>query len=453
MKIRPSHAALELRQIYGWHDDQRKGRTISLISSLLTSVYNVFITGVFHTGFLSMYDIDLVGVGIISFIPPLANCFFMFSPMILERIQRRKWVLVGAKIYFYAMYILATTIMPLIVTDTHARVVWFCILQFLSHAVYSIFSAGFTPWFYAFYPQDQRLRAAYISDNQIFSSLASNAALLLSGFMTIAAARAGQQNQLVLGMRYFAFVLVLLDVGMQAMAKEYPYPVRKERVHLREVFTLSLKHKKFMACLLLMFVWNYISNLNSGLWNYYLLNTVGFPYSTVTFASATYPIFLLLFTPMWRRVLGRYSWIRTFGLCTAVWVPTEIMMFFVSSASKGIFLPAAMLQHVVSVGLNLSYANVFYMNLPQENATTHTCFQSVFCNIFAFLGLMTGTLWCKGFGSRMFYIGAVPITAVQFTTLFRAVTMLPLGLLLMHFWRSFTPDSEVEAMDLAAGKR
>ena len=76
MKIRPSHAALELRQIYGWHDDQRKGRTISLISSLLTSVYNVFITGVFHTGFLSMYDIDLVGVGIISFIPPLANCFF-----------------------------------------------------------------------------------------------------------------------------------------------------------------------------------------------------------------------------------------------------------------------------------------------------------------------------------------------------------------------------------------
>ena len=254
-------------------------------------------------------------------------------------------------------------------------------------------------------------------------------------------------------MRYFAFVLVLLDVGMQAMAKEYPYPVRKERVHLREVFTLSLKHKKFMACLLLMFVWNYISNLNSGLWNYYLLNTVGFPYSTVTFASATYPIFLLLFTPMWRRVLGRYSWIRTFGLCTAVWVPTEIMMFFVSSASKGIFLPAAMLQHVVSVGLNLSYANVFYMNLPQENATTHTCFQSVFCNVFAFLGLMTGTLWCKGFGSRMFYIGAVPITAVQFTTLFRAVTMLPLGLLLMHFWRSFTPDSEVEAMDLAAGKR
>ena len=51
MKIRPSHAALELRQIYGWHDDQRKGRTISLISSLLTNVYNVFITRRWPTAF------------------------------------------------------------------------------------------------------------------------------------------------------------------------------------------------------------------------------------------------------------------------------------------------------------------------------------------------------------------------------------------------------------------
>lgn len=255
-------------------------------------------------------------------------------------------------------------------------------------------------------------------------------------------------------MRYFAFVLVLLDVGMQAMAKEYPYPVRKERVHLREVFTLSLKHKKFMACLLLMFVWNYISNLNSGLWNYYLLNTVGFPYSTVTFASATYPIFLLLFTPMWRRVLGRYSWIRTFGLCTAVWVPTEIMMFFVSSASKGIFLPGG---HAAACRFRRSEPELCQRILhePAAGKRHHAHL------------LPIGILQCiripgaddghavvpRALAAACSISGAVPITAVQFTTLFRAVTMLPLGMLLMHFWRSFTPDSEVEAMDLAAGKR
>ena len=96
----------QLRLIYGWKDEKRKGRSISLISTLLTSFYNVFITGIFYTGFLSMYEISLVGVGIITFISPLANCFSIFSPMVLERIQKRKWLLAGAKIYYYFMIII-----------------------------------------------------------------------------------------------------------------------------------------------------------------------------------------------------------------------------------------------------------------------------------------------------------------------------------------------------------
>ena len=106
----------QLRLIYGWKDEKRKGRSISLISTLLTSFYNVFITGIFYTGFLSMYEISLVGVGIITFISPLANCFSIFSPMVLERIQKRKWLLAGAKIYYYFMIIIATNLMPLLNT-------------------------------------------------------------------------------------------------------------------------------------------------------------------------------------------------------------------------------------------------------------------------------------------------------------------------------------------------
>ena len=79
----------QLRLIYGWKDEKRKGRSISLISTLLTSFYNVFITGSFYTGFLCMYEISLVGVGIITFISPLANCFSIFSDCV-----PRSWIFV-----------------------------------------------------------------------------------------------------------------------------------------------------------------------------------------------------------------------------------------------------------------------------------------------------------------------------------------------------------------------
>ena len=451
MKLRSGGIATQLRGLYGWREERRHGRTVVLLDALLVAVFDVFITGIFYTGFLSMYDIDLVGVGVITFIPHIASCFFVFSPMVLERIKRRKWILVASKVFFYAMYIIATNLMPLVVTDPHARVVWFAVIVFVAYAVYRIFSAGFTPWFYNFFPEDQRQRAAFISYNQIISSVCSSVAMLVGGLIVTAAGAA--QNRVILYFRYFAFVLVLVDVAFQATAKEYPYPVRAEKVRLKEVFTLSLKYKKFMACMVLMFVWNYISNLNNGLWGYYLLNTVKFPYSTITLANALYPLSLLLFTHWWRGVLARQSWIRTFAIGVLLFVPTEIYFFFLSPVTKWMYFPGVIFQHFLSVGLNLSYANIFYMNLPAENATTHTCFQSVFCSVCAFLGLMTGTLLCRWVGDYTWYIGSIPITAVQYTTILRAITLSALGIVLMKRWRVFTPDHEIEAVELQRGRK
>ena len=40
--------------IFNLRDDEAKGRTINLASTLLTALFNVFITGIFYTGYLTM---------------------------------------------------------------------------------------------------------------------------------------------------------------------------------------------------------------------------------------------------------------------------------------------------------------------------------------------------------------------------------------------------------------
>ena len=437
------HSAFsQLHTIYGWHDDQRKGRSISLINTLVTSIYNVFITGIFYTGFLTIYDISLVEIGIITFISPLANCFVIFSPFILERIKKRKWILASSKIFYYLLIIVATNLMPYFVTDPGARVVWFCVLQFSASAVYAIFSTGFTPWFYSFYPDNPEQRSAYISYNQVFSSILSSATLLLTGTLSSLIENSGHQSELIIGLRYFAFLLVLIDVFFQVQAKEYPYPVHSGKIKFREIFTLPPKHHKFFLCMILTFVWTYIVYLNTGIWNYYILNTVGLSIKEVNFASALYVVYMFLFIPFWRKLVNRMGWIKTFALGVMLWWPTEIYFFFLTPVTKQLYLPGIIVQHFISVGLNLSYANIPFLNLPRENTTTHTCFHAFFCNVFAFLGLMTSTFWCSLFGEEtVLYLGTVPTTAVQYTTLMRAFLMLILSIILLRKWRDFMPDN------------
>ncbi len=438
-----------MSDIYNLKDNDAKGRLISLGSSLMTSFYNVFITGIFYTGFLSMYDISIEGAGIISYIPLIASCSSLFSSIILEKIKKRKKILVASKIYFYAMYILATTLMPQFITDPTARLWAFGIILFLAYAVYALFSPGFTPWFYTFYPNDNERRTRYITYNQIFSSIMSSAVMLLSAVITDALKGSPAQDTIILVMRYLAFVLVLIDVFMQAQAIEYPYPPSPQ-IKFRQIFTLPFQYKKFLYCLLMMFAWNFIANLNNGLWAYHLLNHFDFSYTLINSMSVMYTFILIFTQPFWRGVLRKYSWIKTFGLTCLVWMPTEVMFFLMNPTNLYLYVPLCVVQNLLSVGLNLSYSNILYMNLPSENSTAHIAFYSVGCNLFAFLGLFVGTQISSITGDNAIWFLNMEFYSVQFTTLARAITMFALGLLLVIKWRSFTPQKDIDEVEAYA---
>ena len=442
---------MSMSDIYSTKDDEAKGRLISLGSALVAAFYNVFITGIFYTGFLSMYGISITGVGIVTFIPYIASCFSLFSSAILERIKKRKWVLLASKVYFYAMYIVATTIMPQFVTDPDARLMWFIIILFLAYSVFALFSPGFTTWFYRFYPEDNERRTRYIVLNQVFSSIMSSAILLLSGVLTDAVAGSPMQDKLIIGLRYLAFVLVLVDVGMQACAREYPYP-EAPKLRISQIFTLPFRYRKFLYCMLLMFAWNFNSNLNNGTWNYHLLNHLGFNYTLLNACSVMYTVVLLCTQNAWKRILRRFSWVKTFGIAVLIFVPTEFVMFSIQPGMAWLYVIAAFIQNLISVGLNFSYSNILYMNLPEENSTAHIAFNTIGCNLFAFLGMMVGTYVASltGDDSPIMLLG-VPTYAVQFTTLMRAALMTIMGIIFIKHWKAFTRDqdiAEIEEQDI-----
>ncbi|MBQ4619750.1 MAG: MFS transporter [Clostridia bacterium] len=438
---------LSLKDIYSPKNDDSKGRLISLGSSVMCAFFNVFITGIFYTGFLSMYGISITGVGIVTFIPYIASCFSVFSSSVLERFKKRKWICLAARLYFYAMYILATTLMPQFVHDPDQRLIWFIIILFLAYSVAAVFNPGVTAWFYRFYPEDTERRTRYIVYNQIFSSIISSAVLLISSLITDSVSGSPLQNQIILFFRYFAFVLVLIDIFMLSRAKEYPYP-KAQKINLAQVFTLPFHYRKFLYCMLLMFVWNYNSNLNNGIWNYHLLNHLGFKYTLLNAMSIAYTVILLLTQNVWKRLLYRYSWVKTFGLSVLIFIPTEFIMFVIQPGQAWLWVLASIIQNAMSVGMNFSYSNILYMNLPEENSTAHIAFNTIGCNLFAFLGMMTGTFVSSLGGDTPRVFMGLNFWAVQYTTLMRAFVMLALSIVLIKYWKSFTRNEDIRMIEI-----
>ena len=446
MKSRLSALRYSFTDLFNMRDDMSKGRVINLACTILASVYNVFITGIFYTGFLTMNDIDISGSGIVMAIPYIANLFSLFSSKVLSRFKNRRATMIGSKIYFYFMYIVATTVMPRFVISPQMRLLWFVIILFLAYAVYAPFSPGLTVWFYQFYPKDNERRTRYLLICQIVSSIMSATFLLCSGLITDAFNRAGNQETIIVVLRFLAFALVLVEACVQIHAKDFT-PPEGPALKLKEVFTVPMKHRKFLYCMILMFCWNFIANINNGLWQYHLLNHMHFRYTLLNSISVCGTVILLTTSGLWRGVLRRFSWIRTFALVNLLWLPTEITFFLMTPSRTFVFIPNSLLQSFLSVGMNLSYANILYMNLPDDHATSAIACNSIGCNICAFLGLMAGTYVASITGDTPAHMWGMDLYSIQFTTLMRAVSQTTIGLILWFKWKSFTRDDDIEQLE------
>ena len=447
-----SNLRRDMSDIFGFHDEDAKGRTVYIFCVILNAFYNVFITGVFYTGFLTMNGMSITDAGVITFIPYLGNLFSVFSSKILSHFRRRKPAMVAAKIYFYAMYILAATVMPRFVIDPQQRLYCFAAIVFLAYALYSPFDPGFVIWFYRFFPEDDARRSRYLLYQQIAAAIVASVILIFSGMITDAVTNAENQRALINGLRYFAFVLVLIEIAIQVQAKEYPVPPEPP-LRFSQIFTLPMRYKKFLYCTLLMFAWNYVLNLNNGLWSYHLLNHLGFSYTLINTVSVFNAVIMMTMSGMWQRILARYSWIKTFGLALILWVPTEFGFFVLPADGVLLYILLCVTQQILSVGVNLSYGNILYMNLPKENETALIAFNTLGRNFFAFLGLLTGTWVSSITGDTTAPFMGMQVYSVQHTTLLRAAALLAMGVVLVRYWRVFTPDKDVEAIERMAAMR
>ena len=125
----------------GWHtvfsydDEATSARTNLLYATITQNVVSGFSSGIFYTGLLLGYGIDLVNISIVTFIPYITSFFTLLTPFILERFPRRRLLLSVARIAYYVINILGVTFLPQLISDPDGRVVGLVVTVFLANAI------------------------------------------------------------------------------------------------------------------------------------------------------------------------------------------------------------------------------------------------------------------------------------------------------------------------------
>lgn len=434
---------LDLFTVFNWKDEKAKGRCCMLASAVLSTLVSDLTAGTLYTAFLTVNDFSIVDAGIISFLPLIAACFSIFSPMILERFKKRRWILAGGRLAYYTINIVGLTLLPHLVKDQSAKLICFGAVVFLASLVNNLFASGYSVWHLNFIPDS--VRARYLSYQQMITALLSGVALIGSGVIADSLRGAPNEATVLTILRVVGYGLAVADVVFLALPREYEYSQRESRIRLLNVFRLPFRNRKFMLTMGLIAFWTFLANLPSSGWTYYLLNTAHTGVTLINVMAFIYGFFLVFLTPRWQRVLGRHSWFKTFAIAAFMNGPTILVSAFISEANCVWLYPLVRIcQHVIGVGLNLTWANFPYINTPREDQTYYMSFYILLANLVAFFGQFTGTLFMNWMGERTVWLFGAEMTAVQLLMLAQGVLNLVCGVLILRFLPQLTPDPQPE---------
>ena len=400
-----SQAIYTLRTVEG------RGRSVVLLHVTVFQIITWLTSGMFYTSFLMIYGINIVNVGIITFIPYIASTFGIFSPSILERFRKRKVFLAVTRFFYYLLQILGLTLVPVIVRDPDARIAALIVIVFLANVINAITGGGYTVWHIKFVPP--AMRADYFSVQSLVSNTVGIGASLVSGIVADALSASAYADTVIIGLRYVAFALAMVDVLLLCLPKEYAYG-HSGAPRLRNIFSLPFRSKPFLMTMAVIFLFTFFNAVPSSSLNYYLINDVGVEYTFVYALNMAYPLVQLFLLPVAKKYVRKHGWFETFALFTLGSTPTWLMYSCVTSANYiWLFTLVRLTQHFFGTFYNLANANLIYTNLPPEDQTNYLSFHTLAVNVATFLGMMTGTgfvAWC---GERAVSAGPLAFTSVQ----------------------------------------
>lgn len=427
-----------LNTLYNRSDEMAKGRSVMLFEAATTNVLQWLTSGLFYTGFLMLYGVDLVNIGIITFVPYIAACFGVFSPSILERFPKRRWLLAGGRLVYYTLNILVITVLPGLVANPTLRL-WLIVgCVFTANVANALFSSGYSVWHVHFIPES--IRAEYFSTTSAIVNFVSISISLCSALLADALKSSPYHAVILIGVRYFAYALGLINVFVLTRPKEYPYPRTESAPRLGHILQKPFRHPRFALTMLIVFLYTFFNSVPMSSLNYYLINGVGVGYTLINLINLAYPFILVLFMPLARRLIRAHGWFSTFAVAVLLLTPTSLMYSCVTSQNYLWLLPMLrILQHLIGVVQNISYANMPFINLPDSDQTNYIAFHLLVVNGATFLGMMTGTTFVGLIGDDAVHLFGMAFTGVQMLLWAEAFGEMLVPALVLLLLRRLTP--------------
>jgi hypothetical protein len=368
----------------------RKNITISNYSS---GVVNNLIGGNFFIGLLLLMKADDSYMGLITMAGLIGNLLQVLSPLLLERFQSRKKLLIYVRAIIYFFNIVVISIVSLMPVTNGIKLMLVLMIILFINFINAVTAPGFAVWHIKSIPE--KVRANYFSFFSITNGIIIYTVILSFSKIVDYFKASGNELQVLLILRILTLLFCVVDIYFLFKIKEYPNQRSEGKLNFVSIFVTPFKEKKYLITVFIACLWNYSANIPGPYFTVYMLKDLGVSYSFLNLINMFNIPVLIFLTPLWRKRINATSWFKTLYLAMGLFLLSYIGLSFVTKNTLILFPIAVIFSFLVAPGINLVFANIPFINIPEKDQTNYIGFFATMNNLAALLGVLTGKEFIK----------------------------------------------------------
>lgn len=359
-----------------------------IAANITTGSIGNLIGGNFFTGLLLLLHAGDGLIGFIAMLGFLGNMLQVFSPLLLERFQQRKRFLIGVRVALYLLNVVMIGLIPYLPASEGLRLGLIICTLMLLHILNALTSPGFQVWHIKSVPEADR--AGYFTVNSILNGIVVYSVILGAGAFVDRFKAAGTELVGLTWLRILAVGLCVVDIFLLTRIKEYPYERSGEVFRPVDLLVRPFREKKYLISVATACLWSFIANMPGPYFSVYMLKELQVSYSFLNVVNMVNIPVLLFIAPLWRRRVNRVSWFGTLTFAVTLYLVHLFVLPFVTAKTLFLYPVAVIYALIMAPGINLVFANMTYMNLPDKDQTNYISFYAAMNNLAAFLGTLAG---------------------------------------------------------------
>ena len=235
-------------------NDYEKSRLMVILEGISARIIFGLTTGAFLTGYLKFLGADDELCGQIAAIPVLSSVIQFFTPMFLEKLNRKKPIVTFFNA-FHRILLVLLVFVPILPVSVAIRLYITGGLYLLSNLMVNMVAPATTTMFISLVPQ--KMRGSFFSIREKYLIFISSVVNVVLGGILDQFELRGKTYEGYILMFAIVFIAMIMNLVSYLGIKEPPLSRTKSKISLKNLFTMPLKENRFRKIIILFFYGGY----------------------------------------------------------------------------------------------------------------------------------------------------------------------------------------------------